>query len=487
MHRLTVALLAAVDAAIALAVGIAATLAPLTLVWVFGLGGGADWGTLWPASVKVWQLGHVVPLHIRLTPEYLVQTGIPEEAASFVVSLAPLAFAVFTAVFAARSGVRASRADAWVTGVLTGAGVFAALAVFVALTSRTPVAAVYTWQAVLFPVLLFAVPAALAAVVTEWREAGGGTVARVRDRVEAAPRGWGQVPALVARGSAVVLSGLVGLGALAVLVSLVVRGGEVVALFESSNVDALGATMVTLAQMAYLPTLVVWGASFIAGPGFALGTGSSVSPSGTTVGVLPGIPVLGAVPESTSPWLLLLALLVVGLGAFAGWIARSRLAATVSVAPGHHEPIGARLVITGGIAVVSGSVAALVALLASGSMGPGVLSAVGPAPGPVALAVGIEAAVGAGILLLSPLPARGARAARDGGGGDAAAPPVTDISAPSDLEPESADALSTPADTPAAADADAVTAPIPIVAPTQSSATPATRTTVGDAETAPID
>ena len=48
MHRLIVALLAAVDAAIAVAVGLAATLAPLTLLWVFGFGGGADWGALWP-------------------------------------------------------------------------------------------------------------------------------------------------------------------------------------------------------------------------------------------------------------------------------------------------------------------------------------------------------------------------------------------------------------------------------------------------------
>ena len=40
---------------------------------------------------------------------------------------------------------------------------------------------------------------------------------------------------------------------------------------------------------------------------------------------MPGLPVLGAVPESTTSWLLLLALLPVALGALAGWIARSRL------------------------------------------------------------------------------------------------------------------------------------------------------------------
>src|SRR6218665_3537532 len=123
MNRLLVALLAAVDALIAAAVGVAVVLAPLTVFWVFGLGGAADWAALWPASVRVWQFGQLVPLHIALPPEYLTATGISTDAATFVLSLAPLAFAAFTAVFAARSGARAARAGAWIVGVLTGSAV----------------------------------------------------------------------------------------------------------------------------------------------------------------------------------------------------------------------------------------------------------------------------------------------------------------------------------------------------------------------------
>src|SRR5689334_11617649 len=120
MHRLTVALLAAVDAAIAVAVGIAAILAPLTLLWVFGLGGAADWNSLWPTAATIWQFGNLVPVVVTLPADYLAATGIDPAAASFVLSLSPLAFAAFTAIFAARSGVRASRAEAWATGVGTG-------------------------------------------------------------------------------------------------------------------------------------------------------------------------------------------------------------------------------------------------------------------------------------------------------------------------------------------------------------------------------
>ncbi len=403
MHRLTVALLAAVDAAIAAGVGLAVTLAPFTLIWVFGFGGDADWSALWPATAKVWQLGHTVPLHITLPGEYLAALGLGVEGSSFLLSLAPLAFGAFTIIFAARSGMRASQADAWITGVLVSSTVFGVLAILIAFSSRNAVAAVFTWQAVLLPVLFFAVPAAIGAVVTEWREAGAGFVARTRNRVELASAGWAYAPALIARGGAVVVVGLIGVGAAATFVAILAAGGEIIALFEAGQVDVLGATVITLGQLAYLPTFVVWAMSFVAGPGFALGVGTSVSPASTSVGVIPGIPVLGAIPETASPWWLLLALLPVALGAFAGWIARSRLVAGAGpLRHGEHEPMGARVVITLGIAILSASAAALLAVLASGSLGPGALAEVGPEPGPLALAVGLEVLVGAGILLLSP-------------------------------------------------------------------------------------
>ncbi len=451
MHRLIVAILAAVDAAIAVAVGIAATLAPLTLLWVFGFGDGADWGALWSGSAVIWQFGNLVPLAVTIPADYVAAVGIDPDAASFTLSLAPLAFAAFTAIFAARSGVRASQADAWITGVLSGSGTFAVLAAVIALTSANEVAEVELWQAILIPALVFALPALVAAVVLEWNEAGAGAVARLRDRVESAAHGWGDVPGLITRGSAVVVVGLIGLGALVTAVALVLRGGEVIALYEAAHLDLLGAIVVTLGQLAYLPTIVVWGLAFVAGPGFAVGEGTSVSPAGTQVGVVPGIPILGIIPESTTPWLLLLALGPIAIGALAGWIARSRLvgegrasgavaaagppstdtadtaadpartaalaallaetatsrepqtaAAEESAPASDEDPIGARLVVALGIAVLAAGVAALLAAVASGSIGPGALAEVGPAPGPVALAVGLEVLLGAGILLLSP-------------------------------------------------------------------------------------
>ena len=285
MHRLIVAILAAVDAAIAVAVGVAATLAPVTLLWVFGLGGSADWGALWPASAVIWQFGNLVPLAVTIPAEYVAAAGIDPDAASFTLSLAPLAFATFTAIFAARSGVRASQADAWVTGVVVGSATFGS-------ARHARRADIGERRRARAPVAGGALSHARLRAARPWSRRWSPNGARrpaARSRgCEIAsrppPHGWAEAPGLVARGTAVVVAGLVGLGALLITVALVLRGGEIIALYEAAHLDVLGAIVLTLAQLAYLPTLVVWGIAFIAGPGFALGTETSVSPAGTQVG-----------------------------------------------------------------------------------------------------------------------------------------------------------------------------------------------------------
>ncbi len=119
------------------------------------------------------------------------------------------------------------------------------------------------------------------------------------------------------------VAGLVAVGAVVVLFAVVVRGSQAVALFQASNADALGATVIALAQLVYLPTLIVWALAFAAGPGFVLGAGSSVAPGSGHLGVVPGIPVLALAPPDASPWYLLLVLLPIGVGALAGVMLRA--------------------------------------------------------------------------------------------------------------------------------------------------------------------
>lgn len=396
MQRLLVAILAAVDAAIAAAVGLAALLAPLTLLWTVAFGGAADWGALWPITGTLWQFGHGVPLDVDMSAELVRAVGVAPEAAAFTLSVTPLAFLVFTLLFAARSGTRAARAGAWPLGVIAGTATFVLIAAAVALTSRVDAAHTPFALAILLPPAVYLVGAVAGAVRAVWEDGDGGVVDRIHDLVDSWGD-WGPVPAATVRGTAIAIAAVTAAGALAVALSTLTRGGEVVALFQASRVDALGATVVTLGQLAYLPTVIVWAVSWLAGPGFAVGVGTAVSPAGTQLGVVPGIPLFGLLPEHTSIWMLIVVLLPIGAGAFAGWVVRSRL-----VWEGTPLGIGQRLAIAGGIGALTAGIAAVTAVLASGSIGPGRLAETGPAPLAFALALGAEVLIGAAILLLSP-------------------------------------------------------------------------------------
>jgi hypothetical protein len=471
MQRVLVILLSALDALVAAAVGVAASFAPLMVLWFVAFGA-TDWSGLWPTAAAVWQLGHAVPLHITIPDAYLAVTGIDPALAHFVVSLAPLGFGAFTAFFASRSGARSARAGAWMAGTLSGALVFAVLAVAVGVTGRSGVAAVHLWQAVLFPAVFYAAGLVAGAVSTAWGDGDGGIIDAVQHRLDRVHGAWPDVPSLAVRGAAIATIGVIAAGALVTTVTVVLRGGQVVALSQAANLDLIGVIVLGIAQLLYLPTLIVWAVSFVAGPGFAVGADTAVSAAGTQLGVVPGIPLLGALPETTSPWLYALVLLPVAAGAFAGWALRSRLA------PGQESP-AVRLVLTLAVAVLTAAAAALLSVLASGALGPGRLAEVGPGAGPVALAIGLEVAVGAGILLLGPRSHREHAAAGAGSGDsrpwtDAARPrpfPAPTESRPwADVAPRPwtdpvEPSVSTRSDEAAAASGDPVTEPIDTIDP----------------------
>ncbi|MBO0981900.1 DUF6350 family protein [Microbacterium sp. SD291] len=396
MQRLLVALLAAIDAAIAAAAGLAVLLAPLTLLWTLAFGVTADWGALWPLTGTLWQFGHGVPVEVAVPDDVLRATGIAADAASFTLSVAPLAFLVFTLLFAARSGARAAHSGAWLLGSASGAAAFGLIGVGVALTARLGAAQVSMLPAIVIPLAVYLAGALCGAVRVAWEDGDGGVLDRVHDVVDSWGD-WGPVPAAAVRGAAVALVGVVGASAVSVALMTLLRAGEAVALFEAARVDVLGAVVITLGNLAYLPTMIVWAASWLAGPGFAVGTGTAVSPAGTQLGVVPGLPILGLLPENSSIWMLVVVLVPIAAGAFAGWTVRSRLV-------WEETPLGfaPRAAISAGIGVLTAGAAALAAVLAGGSMGPGRLAEAGPSVLPFSLALGGEVLIGAAILLLSP-------------------------------------------------------------------------------------
>ncbi|MDR1187686.1 MAG: DUF6350 family protein [Bifidobacteriaceae bacterium] len=189
-------------------------------------------------------------------------------------------------------------------------------------------------------------------------------------------------------------AGLVLACAVALVVALVVGGWRRFAeLFGSLRPDVIGGVALALLCLALLPNLVAWLVAYLAGPGFAVGSGTSFSAFDTVGGVEPALPLLGLLPTTAPPSVAagLLAVPVVA-GAAAGWWLERRLGAVW-----WRGLIAA--VLTG--LVAGAGLAALVAL-AGGAGGPGDLAVVGtpfwPLAGWLWLEIGGGAALGACVL-----------------------------------------------------------------------------------------
>lgn len=215
------------------------------------------------------------------------------------------------------------------------------------------------------------------------------------------PVGWQErVPLWLRRGLRPGLeaaTALVGIGALVLVVALLMRGDVVLGLYSSLAPGWVGAVVLTVGQLLYLPNLAVWSLSWVAGPGLQVAAGSTVTVNGAAPGLLPMVPVLGALPtEGVYPrWVSSVLLLPVLVGGVLGWRAAgewTRLAAWREKAR------------TAATAVVTATVTVtLAAALGSGSVGVDRLAEVGvPVLGLAAAVLG-ELALGAGLYLLGVL------------------------------------------------------------------------------------
>ena len=209
-----------------------------------------------------------------------------------------------------------------------------------------------------------------------------------------AARLWPAVlPALPDRlarlGSATTAALLVVLGAGAVLAggSLFAHLGRADDLAAAVAPGFVGGLALLLLGLLLVPNAAVWGAAWLAGPGFHVGTGTAVGPFGTHLGPVPALPLLAALPGPVPPWLGVLALLVpLAGGGLAGVLVLRRL-----TAPGYLT--GCREAAL--VGPCAGAVAALAAWLSGGPVGGDRLADLGPSPWRVGLALAVEVSVGA--------------------------------------------------------------------------------------------
>jgi hypothetical protein len=396
MNRTLTALFAAFEAALVVAIGIGISLAPLTVLWGAQFGFQVDWIVFWRAAVDVWLVGHGVDMILTLDPATAATLGLAGADAAFRVTIAALGFAVLTVVLGIRAGRRVAETRYLLLGELVAIGTFGALSVAVTFSALHPLARPSIVQGALTPTLIFA----SAVVLGSLRSHRPSTDAALRPirgalaaRLAALPAGARASVATALRGGLAAATTVVGVAAVLLGVMLATSYAEVVRLYEGLHTEVLGGIALTLGQLALLPTFVVWVASWLVGPGFAIGVGSNVGPLGTSLGPIPAIPALGALPDGDLAFGFVGLLVPVVGGFLAGALLWPRLARPLAGSPAARWIVATGL----GMGVVGGLLLGLLALVASGAAGPGRLAQVGPDP----LAVGLWAAleIGAAALL----------------------------------------------------------------------------------------
>ncbi|WP_127794167.1 DUF6350 family protein [Agromyces sp. LHK192] len=385
MTRLTCALLAALEAAVAALVGLGVALVPLMLLWAVHFGLAVDVAVFLRAAADAWLLGHGVDAVAQVDPVTAELLGVPGAGEPFPITIALLGFALITVLFARRIGRRAALAGHAITGILSGAIVTGAAGAALAVVAAHPALTASAWQAALIPAAITGLAALGGAAYETLR-----SEASVRPDPEPGPilRRWRELPELpmaavlaavrIGAGSAF---GILAVAAVTVTVLIALDYSTVVGLSQAIGAGLDGGFAILVGELALLPNIVIWTASWLLGPGFALGEGSTLSPTGTLLGPVPGLPLAGILPSEGAAlgvvWLIVPLVLGFAGATFAWpWLARERSRAV--------DAWWMPLAVSAGAGLVAGLVMGLLAWWSGGAVGPGRLAHVGPDPLPVA-------------------------------------------------------------------------------------------------------
>jgi hypothetical protein len=391
-RRLTV-LFAAFEALLVLALGVAIPLVPLTIVWAAHFGFAPDWVIFWRAAVDTWLIGHGVDVTFTLDADTAALLGLPGAGDAVRVTIALLGFALLTLLLGVRAGARVAETGHRILGELTALAVFAALSLGVTSTVLHPFARPSLWQGALFPTVVFGAGLLIGVLRSGRDRAPDAPGSSVRDWVDDwRPEVRAAVGGALRAGTAATAFTVLA-GSIAVTVLMAVHFADIIRLYEALHTELVGGLALTAGQLALLPNLVIWAASWFIGPGFALGVGSQVSPLGTALGPIPAIPVLGALPTGDAAFAFAGLLVPVVAGFLSGAATRPRVARALDgQVPG---TVGLGVALGGG--VLGGLLFAFLAAASGGAAGPGRLAEVGPSPLAVGLAAAAEFAVAIGI------------------------------------------------------------------------------------------
>ncbi len=326
---------------------------------------GVPWTHAVSVAAGLWLLGHGVPL--TLAPS---------------VTLVPLGLTAL-ALFGCYASARRS---GYATRSALGAGVAGYTGVVLVVGLLTGVPLLHLAVGLLGALVLSAV--GLGAGLLRRPEAP-----RLRDLLEPVRL---RLPEPVAHGVAAGTTALALLVLLAAALTVlwVVAGRTAVSeVVTGLDPDAVGGAVLAVGELAYVPTLVLWAFAWLAGPGFAVGSGTLFSVGEVHAGALPAVPLLGALPAPDVVGGVLRAVPVVTVlaGVAVAVVLRRRLLTERAL-----DPLLAGLT----AAATAGLGALLLSALARGGIGPDRMTELGPQPLLVGAAVAAGVAVGSLVVLL---------------------------------------------------------------------------------------
>jgi hypothetical protein len=383
---------AAAVACQAAAASLVAVLAPVVLAWVVDSDGKGTWLQAVRLSLGVWLLaqhgglavdgGHVgiVPLGLTIAPLAACWMG----GRRLARTLDPRADAI------AAGATRAAPSWPPAVALASFAGTYCLVVAAAVLIADMPGAHPIGLQAVLGGAVVASVCGTLGAAA--YRH--GGLTRGLLRAVHTLPApvvGWvGPAVAAVAvqvAAAAVLVVAMLGLGR-----------GHVLELHRALDPGVAGGAVLTLGQVLLLPNVVLWAAAALAGPGFAVGSTTSVTLWSSSLGPLPALPALGALPAPGALPRLALALLAVPVlaGVLAGVLLRRiKRSPEQGRWTGWHRAAAD----VAGIGGLAGAAMALLAWVSGGPAGPGLLAVTGPQPLLTGLAFGAEVAAGVALVL----------------------------------------------------------------------------------------
>lgn len=141
-----------------------------------------------------------------------------------------------------------------------------------------------------------------------------------------------------------------------------------------------------LLQIAWVPTMLIWACSWLIGAGFSVGSGTVFAPDRVVAGPAPALPLLGLLPAAPLSTAGLWLPLVVTVGAMVAAWRRRAVLNSLRVRHAVSAAGAAALLVAAGVG--------LLCLAASGSVGPGRMTDVGPQVLYTVILVFVEVGVG---------------------------------------------------------------------------------------------